>query len=62
MQWKYENQENKLENHANPLHTFRKWSITWSLEFHLYQKYILVNINSNRLIKLFFVVFKTSVQ
>jgi len=23
--------ENKHKNHANSLHTFRKWSITWSL-------------------------------
>jgi len=26
----YKLDENKHENHANPLHTFRKWSITWS--------------------------------
>jgi len=26
----YKLHENKHKNHANPLHTFRKWSITWS--------------------------------
>jgi len=26
----YKLHENKEESHTNPLHTFRKWSITWS--------------------------------
>jgi len=31
----YKLHKNKHKNHANSLHTFRKWSITWSLCSHL---------------------------